>query len=92
MSKVETFVKKIRETFVSCAERVSNQELWEDYANVRLPENLTPEETTELINKMQNFLHYYKWADLSIIMQEGKNATSIMVYVDDVSSWWRFEA
>ena len=91
MSKVETFVKKIRETFVSCAERVSNQELWEDYANVQLPE-LTPSEKTELINKLNNVVHYYMYADLATIIENGETAKSIMVYVDDVSSWWRFEA
>ena len=92
MNNIEKFVSIVREEYLGCADRVHNQELWEDYANVRLPENLTLEETKELILDVQNFLHYYNWADLPTIMQEGKNATSIMVYVDDVSSWWRFEA
>lgn len=92
MSKIETVVKRIRKIFIGCAERVHNQELWEDYANIRLPENLTPKETTELIDEMQSFLHYYKWADLPMIIQEAKTAKTIMVYVDDTSSWWRFEA
>jgi predicted phosphoadenosine phosphosulfate sulfurtransferase len=91
MNKVDELVNIIKEAFFDCADRVSNQELWEDYANVQLPD-LTPEETKELIYKIQNFLHYYNWADLPTIMQETKTASVIMVYVDDVSSWWRFEA
>ena len=91
-NKINELVDYIKEAHVDCVDRVHKQELWEDYDMIALPESLTPEETKELIDKVQSFLHYCNWADVPTIIEEGKNATSIMVYVDDVSSWWRFEA
>ena len=92
MNKIETFINTCKETYLGCVGRVQNQELWEDYTNLHLPENLTPEEMLELIEKMQEILHYYRWANLSAIIQASKNATMLMIYVDDTSAWWRFEA
>ena len=93
MNKIDEFVSRVSEAFNSCVDSVRNQELWEDYANVQLPEDLTQSEKTELINKLNNnVVHYYMYADLATIIENGETAKSIMVYVDDVSSWWRFEA
>ena len=92
MNKINELVNRVREAYIDCAESVHNQELYEDCNKVHLPENLTLEETKELILDVQNFLHYYNWADLPTIIQEAKTASVIMIYVDDVSSWWRFEA
>lgn len=90
--KVNELVNRVREAYIDCVESVHNQELYEDSDKVHFSENLTPEETKELILDVQKILHYYNWADLPTIMQEAKTASAIMIYVDDVSSWWRFEA
>ena len=92
MNNISDLIEKIREAHINCADRVQSQELWEDHDTIHLPEDLNPSEKTELIEKMQKILHYYNWADLPTIMQESKTAKFIMIYVDDVSSWWRFEA
>ena len=93
MSKVvDELVSSVREAFNICVDNINTYEMWEDYDIIDLPAQLTPDEKMELIEKMNKIMHHHNWADLSIIIKEGKNASSIMIYVDDVSSWWRFEA
>jgi hypothetical protein len=95
MNKIEKLIDRMQEAFNTCVDNVRTHggyEMWEDYDMIRLPEDLTPEEKMELIDKISKITHYCCWADLPTIMQESKNANFIMIYVDDVSSWWRFEA
>lgn len=95
MNKIDKLVESIRESFNTCVDNVrihGGYEMWEDWDMIRLPEDLTPEEKMELIDGVGKITHYCCWADLPNIIKEGENAKSIMVYVDDTSSWWRFEA
>lgn len=95
INKIEELVSRVSEAFNTCVDNVRTHggyEMWEDWDMIALPAELTPEEKMELIEKMKKVTHYCRWVDVPTIMEEGKNATSIMVYVDDVSSWWRFEA
>jgi hypothetical protein len=94
-NKIDKLVESIRSSFSTCVDNTRTHggyEMWEDYDMIALPESLTPEETKELIDKVQSFLHYCNWADLPTIIEEAKTARSVMIYVDDTSSWWRFEA
>ena len=92
---VDELVSRVSEAFSACVDNVRTHggyEMWEDWDMIALPTELTPSEKTELITKINKITHYCRWADLPSIMKEGENAKSIMVYVDDTSSWWRFEA
>ena len=96
INKIEELVSRIVDAFNTCVDNVrihGGYEMWEDWDMIALPAELTPDEKMELIEKLNsNVTHYCYWTDLPNIIKEGENAKSIMVYVDDTSSWWRFEA